>query len=275
MQKIDKKYKKDYKNLKYKNPRLAKEKEQRVKKFNTSIKVLISLVVLSVVYFLFFSPFFQIRETNYDGLKRVKHENLSRIVDEYRYKNVFLVFSKNNFWFFNSSNVQQLIENSYRFDDLQVKKKWPNKLEIVIAEKEPEISWLTENYCFHVDNTGLAIEYCEGERDYIKVKDLNNKPAEIGKSVIDQSFIDYIINLNGNILSLTTDIKISPTLYEKEGESLTVQTAGNFLLYMNTSLNVEDQINKLTFMLGQDEVKETINTIKYFDLRYQDKVYYK
>lgn len=272
---IDKKYKKDFKNLEYRNPRKVKEQEKRSAQMKKLIKISIIVLIVFLLYIFFFSAFFQIKEFTIEGLNRVKHENIQKLVDDYRYKNSLFVFSKNNFWLFSPKKLQQIIEHNYRFDNLEIKKKFPNKIKIQIQEKEPIISWLTGNFCYHLDNTGLAIEYCEGEDDYIRIKDKTDKEIEIGQTALAEDKLSYIVNLDQELKNLQKEVEFSPTVFEKEQDSILVQTDNSFYLLMNANLAVEEQVNKLSFMLDQDDVKEGIGQISYFDLRFDDKVYYK
>ena len=274
MSKIQPKYQKDYKNLEYRNPRLEKDRQKRSQRFRKLIYIGSGIIVLVILYLLFFNPLFQIKQVKIEGLQRVKYENLIKIVDDYRHDNTLFFFSRNNYWIMNKSKIKESILSAYRFETLEIKKKFPNKLIVQIGEKRPEVVWQTNNLCFALDDSALAIQYCEDKQDLMIIKDTQNELLEIGGRPITEDELNYYRELNEKVWQFFIE-KFVPVNYEKEFNSLKLNTNKNFFIYFNSNLPIDDQLIRLQYLLKDENVKSGLETVEYFDLRFDDKVFYR
>ena len=274
MSKIQPKYQKDYKNLEYRNPRLEKDRQKRSQRFRKLIYIGSGIIVLVILYLLFFNPLFQIKQVKIEGLQRVKYENLIKIVDDYRHDNALFFFSRNNYWIMNKSKIKESILSAYRFETLEIKKKFPNKLIVQIGEKRPEVVWQTNNLCFALDDSALAIQYCEDKQDLMIIKDTQNELLEIGGRPITEDELNYYRELNEKVWQFFIE-KFVPVNYEKEFNSLKLNTNKNFFIYFNSTLPIDDQLIRLQYLLKDENVKSGLETVEYFDLRFDDKVFYR
>ncbi|MBT4723103.1 FtsQ-type POTRA domain-containing protein [Candidatus Falkowbacteria bacterium] len=274
MSKIQPKYQKDYKNLEYRNPRLEKDRQKRSQRFRKLIYIGSGIIVLVILYLLFFNPLFQIKQVKIEGLQRVKYENLIKIVDDYRHDNALFFFSRNNYWIMNKSKIKESILSAYRFETLEIKKKFPNKLIVQIGEKRPEVVWQTNNLCFALDDSALAIQYCEDKQDLMIIKDTQNELLEIGGRPITEDELNYYRELNEKVWQFFIE-KFVPVNYEKEFNSLKLNTNKNFFIYFNSNLPIDDQLIRLQYLLKDENVKSGLETVEYFDLRFDDKVFYR
>jgi cell division septal protein FtsQ len=274
MANISDKYKRDYKGLDYSNPRLAREKENRRKISRRILWSAIGLFVVLSFYFIFFSPFFAIQGLDINGLERIKKENITKIIEDYRGERKFFVFSRNNFWLLNSKELKKKILEKYWCEQLDIMKKFPNRLEINLKEKNSAINWLANNQCYHLDLTGLAIEYCEDNKGLLTIRDLLNTPIEIGKTGVAKAELDYLVDMDQQ-LKLLAENNFKIFYYEKQDNSLTVKTEEPLVLLLNMNLTVEEQLSRLGVILNEPDVKNNLGKLSYIDLRFGEKVYYK
>ncbi len=274
MANISDKYKRDYKGLDYSNPRLAREKENKQKIFRKIIFIVAVFLIVVLIYIVFFSPIFRIKEVGITGLEQIKEENLEQIINEYRKEKILFIFSRNNFWILNKSVLNKKITERYWFERLEIKKKFPDKIEVELKEKNSAINWLTNNLCYHLDLTGLAIEYCEDNKGFLTVKDMKNQPLEIGKTGVAKAELDYLISLDQQLKLLAKD-SFKIFYYEKQDNMLTVKTEEPLILLLNTNLTVEEQLSRLGIIMDQADVKGSLGKLNYIDLRFGEKVYYK
>jgi len=274
MSKIKEKYQKDYKNISYKNPRLIQKQEKRKKKAKKLVLLIIAVIIAAVFYFIFFSYYFQIQQAEVVGLKNVKQENIDQIVNEYRFGKKFGIFSKNNYWFFNKNDLKDKISKNYKFENLEIEKQLPNLALIKIKEKKAQLAWLTNNLCYHLDTTGLAIEFCEGEDNYLRIKDMTDQPIEIGDAPLSEDELDYFIELMYQVNRIGQEQFFVEGM-EKTDNNIEIKTNTNFKIFVNQSLGVEEQLARLEFLLSQNEIRNNLVNIEYFDLRFGEKVYYK
>jgi cell division septal protein FtsQ len=274
MSQLSSKYNKKIKPRDYQNPVLLKDKQKRSKRKTKFYTIAGGIIFFVGFIFIFFAPVFQFKSVEINGLNRVSQENIIGIINTYRYEKKLFIFSRNNFWIFNKSKVTELIEDQYKFENLKIKKKLFSKLVIEIVEKEPEVIWQANNICYHLDNSGLAIEYCEGDRDFIRIKDVNNNPVKIGERPLEQAELSYYIDLNNKIWQYFGK-DFAPSLFELEYNTIKVLTNRGFYILFNKNLGVDAQVARLQFLLNNDNMKHQLDSIQYFDLRFGEKIFYK
>lgn len=272
---ISKKYQKDYSNSKFDNPRVTQKKERRKNRFKKFIYALIVVAVVGVLYVLFFSPFFKISNIEINGLEKVHRENLDTIINEYQSSSRrFFLFSKTNFWFVDKQDLIARIGDHYAFEELLVKKKFPNKLIINLKEKESAINWMVGNMCYHLDLSGMAIEYCEGGKGLITIRDQVAETVEIGQLVVEAEVLEYIVELDYQARNILKE-QYSPLFYEKNKEALIVKMEAGPEIRFNSNIEVGEQVSRLDLLLKEAAVKDSYNSLNYIDLRFGEKVYYK
>ncbi len=274
MPKISPKYQRDYKNMDYQNPRLIRDKENRKKRIKNFLIAIILIVVGGLIYFFLYSPLFWIERVEVSGLEKVKSENINRFIDDYRFGRDYYVFNRNNFWLFNKNKLKTIIFEHYYFEEFTIKKKLPNIILITLKEKESAINWLANNLCYHLDLTGLAIEYCEENNGYLTINDLQNQEIKIGESAIENKELQYIVGLYSQTKKIT-ERKLDLIQIEKTENVLDLITKQGILLRFNSTLAVSEQVARLDTLLNQEEIKNNLEQMKYIDLRFGEKVYYK
>lgn len=273
MSNISSKYQKDFKNNDYKNPRLVRDEQRQRKRISKLVLFVLLVSLVALVYFLFFAPFFTIKDVEINGQNKIKKENIDKIVDEYRFKRDWLVFSRNNFWLFDKADLTEKIFSHYYFEEFKIKKRLPNKIQITLKEKESAINWLANNLCYHLDLTGLAIEYCEENNGYLTIKDLSNNKVEVGDRAIETENLQYVLTLYQQ-LEKVLEKKLSVAYIEKTNNLLDFVTKEGIVLKLNSNLTSQEQIARLETLLNQPSIKENLLKMKYFDLRFGEKIYY-
>lgn len=273
MAQISQKYQKDYKNVSFKNPRLKKEKEIKKIKLVRFMQVLVGLFVVAGFFFLFFSPFFKIDTINVEGLNNISAERFNEIINDYKQERVALIFSRQHMFFFSEKKLREKIGESYLLDTIDVTRTWPRTIIITVTEKDARIVWLTQNNCYNLDDQGFAIALCDAESvDLIRIKDAKNEAVTIGQQVTSPEMVLYLFGAQERL-----KLELHPTLFIVNFESvdgIKVETGEGFAIYMNKTLPADEQIDRLYILIGSDEVKSKLETIRYFDLRFGEKLYY-
>lgn len=274
MSQISSKYQKDFKNLDYKNPRIIRDRTKAKSRWIKLALLFVFTAIAVLAYLIWLSPVFQIRQIEISGLNKVKRESLDKILDQYRFSKKWLVFSRNNFWIFNCGDVRYAIAEKYFFDDLKIKKKMFNQVEIGLKEKESMVNWFSNGQCFHLDPSGLAIEYCEDSGGLLKIRDMQNGELLIGQNAIGAGELAGIIAFNEQLSRLIKG-KWTIEIYEKTANSLVAKTMEGAGIYFNSAMSAAEQIGSLAALMNQSDVKSGLNKINYIDLRFGEKVYYK
>jgi hypothetical protein len=272
--KISPKYQKDYKKLEIKNPRLIKEKKRtRLLKVKI-VCILCVLLMLFLVYFLFFSGRYSIKNVQIEGINKISREKFEKIVTEYQNSRKFLIFSRNNLLLFSEKSLREKIGESYLLETVKITKEYPGDLKIIVKEKDAKIVWLSNNKCYHLDDEAYAIEYCEVENsNLIKIQDISVKDLKIGEKSIDKYWLSYLIDCQELLKKHITPINFK--IDSENLKTITVNTIEGFDIYLNTTLDLNEQVTRLATLIKNEEIKGSLSQIKYFDLRFGEKIYYK
>lgn len=273
MPNISSKYQKDFKNLDYKNPRVARDESRRCRQRNKLILVAVALTCVGLMYFLFFSPVFAIKQVSVSGLNKIETANIHKIIDAFRSDRVFFIFSRNNFWLFNQSALSRLVGQSYYLDKLEVKRIFPNKISVMIKERSAVVNWTVGGACLHLDNTGTAIEFCDSTPGLPNVFDSTNATYTIGQTVIAVEALQKMLAIN-DAAQIAVNKKLNATNYVLEQTTLTLQTKEGVAVRFNMNLTAEEQGRRLAILLGSPEVNANLKTMKYIDLRFGEKIFY-
>ena len=121
-------------------------------------KAILALIVFSAGYFLFFSPFFLIKEisvsgnemTSTDGIKNAVYSEINTPVLEF--------LPGNNLLFGRNDKIKaNLLAKFPQIESVKVIRKLPDKMTLEIKEKNPVLLWCRTNSCYYLDEKGTAM----------------------------------------------------------------------------------------------------------------------
>lgn len=244
-------------------------KKKRKRRVNTSnLMILLSFLLMMTIgmYSILNSSLFNTNKVEVKGNKNVEKDEILKDLDIRKDKNIFM---------YNIENMEKLVlENPY-IEEVQVKRKLPDKLQILIKEKEIyAIIKDKDNYCY-IDKEGNCIE---------KIKEISNEESSL---IVD---IDYIIDENNNIefkdeetkeglLYLleclrenNLDKKIVKVNYEKD-DIINMYTKDGIKIILGNDKDLDYNISRMGYIISdlQDDVKRK-GTI---DLTYENYAVYK
>lgn len=274
MPQISDKYRKDFKNRSYENPRVVRDERRRKCKSAKLVAILSVIVVVGVLYVILFSSLFVIKSVTVVGLNKIKPENINSIIDNYRSGRKWFVFSHNNLWVFSRTELEKKIEQDYYLEKFIVKKKLSGNIVITIAERGAVVNWLTNNLCYQLDGVGTVIGYCDSGDCLPRVKDQHDVTVAVGQQALDADTLKFIVDLNGQVLEVLNG-RLKPAEYDKDGPSLTLKTLEGVDIIFNINLPAMDQASRLAVLLAQSDLKNNLSKTSYIDLRFGEKVYYK
>jgi len=270
---LSSKYQHDYKDAEYSNPRLNRDREKRQHRWRVFGLGLLIVIIIGLIYLLFFSPIFQIKNVQVIGLEKIKPENIDNLMNEYRAERRWLVLTNNNLLLFNSEELKSRIKQKYFFEKLEIKKKMPATIVIELKEKISAVDWLANNLCYHLDMSGMAIEYCDGASPNMAIKDMLNKGVVVGEPAIDRESLVYIVELAEQFGMLMNE-RLKLVRIEKTENLLDFMPENGPVVRFNSNLTQTEQILRLNTLISQTDVGKTLGNMKYIDLRFGEKIYY-
>lgn len=261
-------------------------KKKRRKAFKIKVIVFSILFILLLVGIYFLSKWNQININKVEviGAKVLDKDKLEAFVyDKITGKYLYL-FPKSNFVITPRSKIKRdLTSNFRRIETLNFDVSNPETLKIEITERTPVYTWCGEvldfkNKCDFVDKDGYVFDeapYFSGDiyfRFYGKLSDY----------YINQTYFKNLVLFISNLDRVDL---VPVALVERENKELEIYLSSNNLNINSPKiiLNYENDLEKLFQNLKsaveteplKTKIKEKYSSLKYLDLRFSNKVYYK
>ena len=247
------------------------------------------------VYFLFFSSYFSIKDVAFNGNKEISYSEINNYFAALNNKNIFLVQVK---------SLENDAKSRFIAKDVSIEKIYPASVQIDVTEREPFFNIAYNNKIYLIDGEGVTFKElftAEGapaatstaststkkEPDwYALYKDniKNNLPfveynvtknsLSPGSIILKPKFVSAVKNIF-NMEKIAADFKINYIVVKEGNESQITARLGNTVdIYFDGELNINDQINNLKTLFG-GKLTGKLTGLKYIDLRFGERVYFK
>lgn len=270
--------KKDYQTKKLDNPffnRKAK-REKKISKRLKFISIFLFVLFIALFWLFLYSSLFTIKNIKVEGLTRMSGDSISNLAFEQSENWRLFVFKQKNIFIFSTDKLKEKIQADYNFNQIEISKKIPNTLVIKINERSCAL--ILENsdgLCKFIDLDGylikeLAVQDADREKLPLVI-DERGVLIDDNKIDLDRNYLDFMLELNELIGK--SDLKIDKFIVDKNPDTLRVTLKEGPFLMFSIKEDMEKQLNKL-MILRNEKLKDTFKEIKYFDLRFGDKVFY-
>jgi len=222
------------------------------------------LVILGVIiYFLFFSSFFQIKTLQFLGNEKTSFKELNKVILE-KEKNIFLI---------NLSQIKDNILKKYPYiEKVSFQKKLPNILNVQIEERKPAAIFCSirdnQETCYFIDNKGVIFEPLGVDQfplEMVKIKEEIFKDLDLGQVVIDSELIKKILKINSQLKNLEIPAEEFLLVFDKR---LNVKTCNKWEIYFSLEKDLDLQLNELEVLLKEENILKNRKNIEYIDLRF-------
>lgn len=216
------------------------------------------VIILGLIYLIFFSPLFQVKNIEYIGSP---NDDIKNIVEKYRGQNIFLVKT--------DLIEQELLIKNDQFNAVKIYLGLPDTLRVKFQERQSKILWETAGKFYFIDNDGFIFAEANESADLPKVVDSKNLAVKVPSAIVSRNFVDFILNAKIKLAELgitVNQFRINETTFQVEAE-----TDHNFKIIFDTIRPLSEEIDafKQAYDAHKDEIKE------YVDVRVAGWVYYK
>ncbi len=279
---INKKYKynikKDYQAKNLKNPFFCSTKNNKKKKFcSWKIYLLIFIIlVLGLLYFLFLSPFFLIKDIKVSGLGRLPEDSISTILWQQTEEKSFWLLKQNNLLLFKTAEAEESLMSNFNFSKISITKKLFNSLVVEIEERPYAFIWSEAGKRYYSDSKGYIIpDSTVTDEDLGKFPVIENQTPDSliveDYLKINLEYLNFIFALREDLLKYP-DLKIDKFMLTQELNMLKASFSDGLIVYFNIKDDPIKQIDKLV-VVKKEKIKDNLSSVNYIDLRYGDKVY--
>lgn len=229
------------------------------------------LALIFLAYLIIYSPIFQVRSFKIIGGNRLSDEAVIKILEPIVVQNKHKNFlgSKNLI----SWNISDPDVSNTALASAGISRDWLRQsVNINISERERFAIWCGKNSrCYWIDQNGAAFEEApETEGSLILI--INDNETEnlvIGSKVIEERFIKNLIAILKGIMDLKLPVK--KAVLVKKLQELRIESYSGPDYFFGVRFDPALNLASLKSLLEKLELKN----LNYFDLRVENRIYYK
>ncbi len=235
----------------------------------------------TVLYMLFLSSVMRMEILHVEGNVLVPKGRMEELFVNENESRIFAGIKRSNFFLFRTSRVQAILEQEFpAIEELSVSKTFPNKVNIILRERELAILWCSRGPCYllseeNVARAGDLVPERRGSLPLYTVIDTGGLPVEIGRTLFDYPFVEHF-KQNKERLQVELGIVIKPemTSASRFSDELRLQTEGGWELLINSRIQPEENIKTLRLFFEQEVPFERQGELRNVDLRTENRIYY-
>jgi cell division septal protein FtsQ len=244
----------------------------------------IAAILCGAAYLFLFLPNLQVSQIFVSGANKAN----AQVIENIGWQNVTNNFLKVGDWalvsksifFVNTEEIKNKVLNSDAvIKDVAVEKRWPDKIDIKIEERDQVAIFCQENRCFYIDANGVIFDELteKPESGFIVRQSQNGQTPDfsLGSSVVSNNLMASIYEIEKNLkdnfqINLTEALISTPT-------RLNVMTGEGWQIFFDTdaSSDISHQLTKLDLLLKQEINSQQRQGLEYIDLRFDGRAYYK
>ena len=239
------------------------------------VSLLFLAVIGGLIYSLFISNIFEIKEIIITGTEKIQKADLENIVDGNNNRKIFFFLPANNLILTNTKEIKKEIINKFPIiENISVRRSWPDKLSLELKEREPFGVWcITEQPCFIIDKMGVIFqEISDFYPGSLVVKNFSGGPEQLGEKIIKEEKLESIFNIKKGLKDNSQiDIESFSVL---DQERINAKTSLGWDIYFDFEGDLNWQSKELDLVLEKEIPAENRINLEYIDLRFS-RVYYK
>ena len=257
----------------FRKPYKIKRKKSIFKNRFFWLGILVLFVFTGIFYLVCFCSFFQMEKIFVSGEKKVSKEKI-KIKIEQGLENKILFLKTKSIFLVNLNKIREDILNNFpRLGEVEIKRVFPDVLNIVVVERLSLAKWCQEEQCFLLDNEGVIFEETPLETDLIKIVDKKNTVSfALRERVIEKDYFETIFKIKNKLLD---ELKIEAKEFIVFTEHLNIKTTEGWEIYFNPKGNIDWQLTKLKAVLEEEIPLEKTKDLEHIDLRFGNFAPYK
>lgn len=255
------------------------QKRKRLILRKTILSVTVGIVLAAAAgYLLFFTPYFQIEDFLFYGLKTLDKKEIEPALDSVIDKGTFKIFKslqiqqQRNILFFNTDGLKEKILAQFPIiKSLAVKKEYFHKIVMEFSERTPTGSWCFADSCRYFDDEGVLWGQALKSSGFLllNVDDFRSGQDKITR--LEPELLNLILQAIDGLNNFGIKI-LKIEIPEDSIGDFKIYISGGYPIIVNKDLDIKNQINVLRIFLNE---KGNDFKAEYIDLRIKGRIYYK
>jgi len=236
----------------------------------------------SLIYVLFFSNWTKIIEINIQGTEYLNRELVQSMISsriEGKYLNLI---EKNNYLLISEESIQRdMLETFLKIQSVEVKKKFPNKLNINLIERDIALVFCRNEKCFIVNEDGIAFtqinhdDFQQFGEQIITLQSDKGKDIGVGDFILEKDFNQYLLGIKSKLENIDIEIENKISTSQLISGDLRIRTKNGWSIYFDKEIPLEKEVEMLRILLDNQLKEVNLKKLDYIDLRSDKKIYYK
>ncbi len=228
------------------------------------------IIVLGLGYGLFCSNYFRVRDIEISGVKLLPAEDIHELAVSALSGPGWQLW-RGNFWLTTSQRVCRKLED-YKFTDCRLRRHWPNKLTLVVAEEPPVVMWQENSRYYLVDRFGriLKEDSTASAASWPVIKNKGDNLVTSDKIAANPALWSMIVAIRQ--AKWPTGEPHNFLFDDDEPNTLEVVDPKGQIVKLNLRRDLESQL--ALWRAGQSKFSTQLSEAKVIDLRYGDRIIY-
>lgn len=248
---------------KYHSPKAKKKKKNNILKNKYFWFSLLGIIIFSGLFYLVsFSPWVQIESINISGNEEVLTRNIEFIIEEQINKRILFIETESIFLISSKNINNNLLEAFPKIDNVKIKRKLFNTLNISIEERGPSAIFCRKEFCLFIDQKGIGYKIANKEENFIIVVDKTKEELLLKEEAISKTDLNNIIKIDDTL----NELSINSIEYLIWFDKLIVAIEGEWEIYFDLNKDINWQLTKLRTVLDKEIQDRSI--LDYIELRF-------
>lgn len=225
------------------------KKKKRIKKFLKWTTII--LILCGGITFLMVSPIFNIKEIEVVQNNRVSADTIKSLSRLNSNMNIF------RFW---SANVEKQIEENAYIEDVKIKRKLPNKIQIEVIEREPRFSIQILNSYGYISSQGYILEINNNESALPVITGINTKEEnrKVGYRLVEEDLykLEEILKIMNTAKENNLDTKVTSIDISQKNEYIMTMQDEKKTIYLGDISNLSAKMVYIQGILEDNKDKE-------------------
>ncbi len=233
------------------------------------------LLLFSSIYWLFFSPYFTIRNIRVVSNLVVPDESLRQLLAARLKDSRYGILSARNIFAFDGAQLKAQLSSALVAENIAVEKKYPSQLLITIEERPRAAVWSSRNNFYALDAQGVILgTIAQPQSSDIIIYDQSGGGVTPNTAAVRPEALAFLAFAKADARMQALGFKFA-LIQKPSATDITVRIDEGWDIYFDTVIPVESQLANLDLTLRHTIPPDTRKNLNYIDLRFGEKVYYK
>lgn len=224
-------------------------KKKRIKKVIKTILLL--AIIIGGICFALISPIFNIEDIKVNGNEQINADTIVSLSQ--------LQVGQNIFKFYKEKVINDIKTNAY-VENVKIKRKIPNKIEITIEERKQDYNVEFLNGYAYINNQGYILEISEQKLDLPVIKGISTPQEQIVEgnrlNDVDLEKLETVIQIMNICKSYDLDKKVSSIDITDSNDYIMEMDEEKKIVHLGNNSNLSNKMLYVPAILAENQGKE-------------------